>query len=135
MVPLVYSDFTSDPAHPSVPILGLGGKWGVLSGVIAMLIPIENVLSKDEVRQIRDHLDRAAWQDGLKIAGTLASAVKHNLQLEDGTEPAVSLGHHILRRFAANPAFISAALPNRIYPPKFNRPRMAAPTAIMSTAR
>lgn len=86
-----------------------------------MLIPIENVLSKDEVRLFRDHLDRAAWQDGLKTAGTLASAVKRNQQLEDGAEPAVSLGHHILRRLAANPAIISAALPNRIYPPKFNR--------------
>lgn len=86
-----------------------------------MLIPIEKVLSKDEVKQFREHLDRAEWQDGLKTAGTLASAVKHNLQLEDGAEPALSLGNHILRKLAANPAFISAALPNKIYPPKFNK--------------
>ncbi len=86
-----------------------------------MLIPIEKILSKDEVRQFREHLDRAEWRDGLKTAGTLASAVKRNLQLEDGAEPAVSLGHHILRKLAANPAFISAALPNKIYPPKFNK--------------
>jgi PKHD-type hydroxylase len=86
-----------------------------------MLIAIENVLSKDEVRQFREHLDHAEWQDGLKTAGTLASAVKRNLQLEDGVEPAVSLGHHILRKLAAHPAFIAAALPNRIYPPKFNK--------------
>ncbi len=86
-----------------------------------MLIPIYKVLEKDEVRQFREHLDRATWQDGLKTAGTLASAVKRNLQLEDGTEPALSLGQHILRKLAANPAFVSAALPNRIYPPKFNR--------------
>jgi PKHD-type hydroxylase len=86
-----------------------------------MLIAIENVLSKDEVRQFREHLDHAEWQDGLKTAGTLASAVKRNLQLEDSVEPAVSLGHHILRKLAAHPAFIAAALPNRIYPPKFNK--------------
>ncbi len=86
-----------------------------------MLIPIKQVLSKDEVRQFRNHLDAATWQDGLHTAGTLASAVKRNLQLEDGVEPALSLGNHILRKLAANPAFISAALPDRIYPPKFNR--------------
>jgi PKHD-type hydroxylase len=33
----------------------------------------------------------------------------------------LSLGNHILRKLAANTAFISAALPERIYPPKFNR--------------
>lgn len=85
-----------------------------------MLIPIENVLNKDEVQQFRSHLDNAAWQDGLRTAGTLASAVKRNLQLEDGVEPALSLGHRILRKLGDNPAFISAALPARIYPPKFN---------------
>lgn len=86
-----------------------------------MLIPIEGVLSKNEVRQFRAQLDQAEWQDGLKTAGTLASVVKRNLQLDDESEPAILLGNHILRKLACNPAFISAALPRQIYPPKFNR--------------
>ena len=86
-----------------------------------MLIPIQGVLDKPEVQGFREQLDRAVWQDGLKTAGTLARAVKRNLQLEDGAEPAARLGNHILRKLAANPQFISAALPSRIYPPKFNR--------------
>lgn len=86
-----------------------------------MLIPILGVLSKDEVKQFRNHLDQAEWQDGLKTAGTLARAVKRNLQLEDGSPLAVELGNHILRKLGSNPLFISAALPSRIYPPKFNR--------------
>ena len=86
-----------------------------------MLIPIRGVLDEADLRRFREQLDRAEWRDGLETAGTLARAVKRNLQLQDGAEPAVSLGNHILRRLAANPAFISAALPNRIYPPKFNR--------------
>lgn len=88
-----------------------------------MLMPITGVLGKAEVRQFREHLDRAAWQDGLTTAGTLAGAVKRNEQLADGTEPAVGLGNHILRNLAGNATFISAALPDRIYPPKFNRYR------------
>lgn len=86
-----------------------------------MLIPIEGVLSKDEVRQFRQRLDAAEWQDGLKTAGTLARSVKRNLQLEDGSPLAVELGNLILRKLGSNPLFVSAALPNRIYPPKFNR--------------
>lgn len=86
-----------------------------------MLIPIENVLGKDEVREFRARLDQADWQDGLKTAGSLARSVKRNQQLDDGSELAVSLGNHILRRLGNHPAFISAALPGRIYPPKFNR--------------
>lgn len=86
-----------------------------------MLITIENVLSKDEVRQFRQHLDQAAWQDGRGSAGTLARSAKQNMQLDDASEVAVSLGNHILRTLGNHPLFISAALPRKIYPPKFNR--------------
>jgi PKHD-type hydroxylase len=86
-----------------------------------MLITIDNVLSKDEVGQFRGWLDRAEWQDGAATGGSQARRVKHNLQLADGVEPAVSLGNHILRAVASHPLFVSAALPRRIYPPKFNR--------------
>jgi PKHD-type hydroxylase len=86
-----------------------------------MLITIENVLSKDEVRQFRAHLDQAAWQDGAVSAGTLARHVKSNQQLGENAEPAISLGNHLLRKLGADPLFISAALPRKIYPPRFNR--------------
>lgn len=86
-----------------------------------MLITLESVLSKDEVRSFRARLDQADWQSGSATAGTLARNVKQNQQLGDGTELAMSLGQHILRRLGQVPLFISAALPNKIYPPKFNR--------------
>lgn len=86
-----------------------------------MLITMEAVLSKDEVLAFRAQLDQADWQSGAATAGTLARNVKQNQQLADGTELAVSLGQHILRRLGQVPLFISAALPNKIYPPKFNR--------------
>lgn len=86
-----------------------------------MLIPLHGVLNKAEVQHFRAQLDAAEWQDGLKTAGTLARAVKRNEQLADGSPVAVDLGNRILRKLGNNPEFISAALPLRIYPPKFNR--------------
>lgn len=86
-----------------------------------MLITIPNVLSAGEVRQFREHLDNADWQDGINTAGSIARNVKKNQQLDDTKEPAISLGNHILRALAQTPIFVSAALPDRIYPPKFNR--------------
>lgn len=86
-----------------------------------MLIVIEQLLSADEVHKFRTRLDKADWQDGLKTAGTLARAVKRNLQLDDGSALAVELGNQILRKLGNHPQFIAAALPARIYPPKFNR--------------
>ncbi|HEY6644303.1 Fe2+-dependent dioxygenase [Povalibacter sp.] len=86
-----------------------------------MLIAIEKVLDKDEVRQFRARLDAADWQDGAKSAGSLARAQKRNLQIDEKSEIASSLGNHILRRIGTHPLFISAALPCKIYPPRFNR--------------
>lgn len=86
-----------------------------------MLIPIHQLLSKDEVSQFRALLDHADWQDGSKTAGTLSRSIKQNQQLDENSELAISLGNHILRKLGNHPLFISAALPHRIYPPKFNR--------------
>lgn len=86
-----------------------------------MLITIENVLSKDDVHAFRAKLDQADWQDGAHTAGSLARNVKQNQQLADGSDLAVALGQHILRQLGQQPLFISAALPNKVYPPKFNR--------------
>ena len=88
-----------------------------------MAVIIPEVLTRDEVRQFRRKLDRAPWLDGADTAGSLARRVKRNQQLEDGTEPALSLSREILRTLAGNATFISAALPGRIFPPKFNRYR------------
>jgi PKHD-type hydroxylase len=86
-----------------------------------MLIPIPAVLSAAELAEFRQRLADADWQNGLKTAGTLARSVKRNQQLADGSPLAVELGNLILRKLGNHPVFISAALPSRIYPPKFNR--------------
>lgn len=85
-----------------------------------MLITIPQVLDADEVKLFRKRLENAPWRDGAETAGSLARHVKRNLQLDDDSEPARELRHRLLRRLARHPTFISAALPQRIYPPKFN---------------
>jgi len=86
-----------------------------------MLNVIQNLLDKDTVRQFRERLDAAAWIDGRQTAGNVAGKVKQNEQLSDNDPLAVSLGNEILRRLDKNGTFVSAALPLRIHPPKFNR--------------
>ena len=88
---------------------------------MGLIIP--DTLTPDEVGNFRRRLERASWRDGAGTAGSLARRVKHNEQLDDGAEPALSLSRHILHSLAGNATLISAALPERIYPPKFNRYR------------
>ncbi|WP_326540904.1 Fe2+-dependent dioxygenase [Pseudorhodoferax sp.] len=86
-----------------------------------MLLTIDQVLSADEVRQFRAHLDAASWQDGAATAGSVARLVKHNQQLGAQDATGLQLGEHLLRRLGETAHFVSAALPRRIYPPRFNR--------------
>lgn len=86
-----------------------------------MLIVLDTVLTKDEVRQFRQHLDGADWQDGRLTAGEMAHDVKRNQQIPDDAPLAIDLGDHILRALGRNPRFTAAALPRRIFPPRFNR--------------
>lgn len=86
-----------------------------------MLLVIEDVLSKSAVAQMRARLGAANWIDGKANAGTLSREVKQNAQLAENDDLAVSLGNEILRVLGEHPLFISAALPEKIYPPKFNR--------------
>lgn len=86
-----------------------------------MLTVIEGVLTKDEVAQFREHLQRAEWQDGLLTGGTRASGIKQNQQLDEESDLAIQLGNIILKKLGRHPLFLSAALPEKIYPPKFNR--------------
>ena len=88
-----------------------------------MALIITDTLTPDEVRNFRRRLERAPWRDGAETAGSLARRVKHNEQLDDGAEPALSLSRRILHSLAGNATFIPAALPEGIYPPRFNRYR------------
>jgi len=86
-----------------------------------MLLSIPEILSKDEVQQFKQHLLSAPWQDGKLSAGSQAIHVKANQQLDDNAELTRHLSQTLLTRLATHPTFISAVLPNKIFPPKFNQ--------------
>jgi PKHD-type hydroxylase len=86
-----------------------------------MLTVIDRLLDKETVLAFRQRLEHANWLDGRQTAGSVAVNVKQNQQLADNDATAVALGGEILKRLEQTPAFISAALPLRIHPPKFNR--------------
>lgn len=86
-----------------------------------MMLRIPSLLTLDEVRDCRQALEQATWQDGRTTAGSLAVKVKSNLQLPIDSPIAARLGNLILDRLGRNPLFLSAALPLRVLPPRFNR--------------
>lgn len=88
-----------------------------------MLVCIPNVFNAAQVAALRDLLDNAgdAWADGRVSAGYSGAPVKVNQQIDEGAEVALQCQQLILSVLERHPRFISAALPNVVYPPMFNR--------------
>lgn len=86
-----------------------------------MLTCIADVLSKHDVADFRRVMDAQRWEDGRSTAGAQSAEVKRNEQLAPDGDVARSLGKRVLVALAANPLFISSAVPLRIFPPLFNR--------------
>ncbi|MDB6047570.1 MAG: Fe(II)-dependent oxygenase [Pseudomonas sp.] len=85
-----------------------------------MLLHIPGIFSRDEVVRIRAALEQADWADGKITAGFQSAKAKHNLQLPEGHSLAVEVGAALIERLWANPLFMSAALPRKIFPPLLN---------------
>jgi PKHD-type hydroxylase len=88
-----------------------------------MFLRIAKVLSEEQLATVRSSLnsESAPWVDGRATAGHQGAPVKHNLQLDEGSPMARELGNFVLAQLERNAQFISAVLPNKVYPPMFNR--------------
>ena len=86
-----------------------------------MLLHIPQVLTPEQVAQFRDKLASAAWADGRVTAGYQSGKAKDNAQLPENDPVARELGALVLEALARNSTCFSAALPQRVYPPLFNR--------------
>ncbi|NBD21248.1 Fe2+-dependent dioxygenase [Aquabacterium fontiphilum] len=86
-----------------------------------MLLSIPDVLSLDDVRNVRTLLDQGVWRDGRATAGGQAIHAKQNEQLRTDSDAAQAAQEQVLQALQRSALFFSAALPNRIFPPQFNR--------------
>ena len=86
-----------------------------------MLLSIPEVLTTEQVAEIRQVLTQADWVDGRITAGHQSARAKDNMQLPEDHPEAARLGEMILAALGQNALFISAALPLRVFPPLFNR--------------
>jgi PKHD-type hydroxylase len=86
-----------------------------------MLLRIPQVLSPDELAQCRNRLATAVWGDGRVTAGFQSAKAKDNLQLAQDSAEARELGALVVGALERSPLFISAALPNHVFPPLFNK--------------
>lgn len=86
-----------------------------------MLLSIPDVLTREQVAQAREILEKAEWVDGKVTAGHQSAQAKNNMQIPENSPAAKQLGEMILGALGKNPLFLSAALPLKVFPPLFNR--------------
>ncbi|CAH2919903.1 MAG: PKHD-type hydroxylase YbiX [uncultured Paraburkholderia sp.] len=88
-----------------------------------MIVSIPDVFTPADAAAMRAHLEAAAdaWVDGRATAGYQGASVKRNQQIAEGSPIALEMGDRIIAALERHPLFISAALPNKVYPPLFNR--------------
>jgi len=88
-----------------------------------MLACIPNVLNAQQLAEVQALLAGAgdAWVDGRVTAGYQGAPVKYNQQLNERASATLECQRIIVGALERLPLFISAALPNIIYPPMFNR--------------
>lgn len=85
------------------------------------MVVIENMLSAEEVALYRQVLKELPWQDGKSTAMGMAASVKQNNQADPTDKRVKQLSNEVLARIGSTPKLVSAALPQRIFPPVFNR--------------
>ena len=86
-----------------------------------MMLHIPEVLTKPQVAELRRVIDAADWTDGNATSGTQSALAKRNQQLPEGSHAAKIAGERILDALSRSPLFVTAALPQTVFPPLFNR--------------
>jgi len=86
-----------------------------------MLIAVPQLLSTDQLAEVRQLVGEGRWEDGGSTAGRQSQLAKRNLQLAASCPKAARARAIITDALSKNGLFLPAALPDRIFPPLFNR--------------
>ena len=79
------------------------------------------LLDADSLRHAQSLLASATWTDGRATAGEQAAQVKYNEQLPPDSEAAGALSALVVAALDRSAVFLAAALPRKVFPPRFNR--------------
>jgi PKHD-type hydroxylase len=86
-----------------------------------MLLQIPSVLDAAELNRLRADLSGATFEDGAATAGLAAKSAKRNLQARPDNDVTRKCSRMVLEALNRNALFFSAALPQRVHGPIFNR--------------
>lgn len=86
-----------------------------------MRLIVKNVLTPDELSQVRTIIGAAAWVPGRESAGKQAVDIKNNEQIPHDCDAALAVRNLVLRGLDRHSTFFSATLPRRVFPPRVNR--------------
>ncbi|MDX5152305.1 MAG: hypothetical protein R3188_07495, partial [Acidiferrobacterales bacterium] len=78
-----------------------------------MLVEIKNLLSKEQLKNIQEHLKKAEFIDGRLSAGSAATRVKHNQELGQGGQVVDYLNSIVMNALVAHPVYQAAVMPYR----------------------
>ena len=86
----------------------------------------DQLLNSEQLDAIRKTLDKEdlCWEDGKKTAGTHASLVKNNLQLDRNSEVSIKLSQLIKKIILSNQLIKSFALPKKIHGTIFSKSKI-----------
>ena len=75
------------------------------------------ILNQEEIQVLIENLNKGdnLWEDGKKTAGSQASKVKHNLQLNRNSETSKKLAQVIINKMISSPLIKSFAIPKLIH--------------------
>ena len=86
-----------------------------------MMLRVPQVLTRDEIAEVRGLVDGGDWTDGNATSGHQSALAKRNRQLPEESRAAADAGRIVLDALGRSALFVAAALPLKVYPPLFNR--------------
>lgn len=84
-----------------------------------MLITIPEVLDNKELAVVRDYITRANFVDGKLSAGSEASSVKNNSEMQTSDQAMAQLNNLVMGNLVKHPVYLAAALPAKIAAPYY----------------
>jgi len=88
-----------------------------------MLVEIRNLLSPEQLQNIRQHLEKGEFVDGRLSAGSAASKVKNNQELSQAGQLTDYLNNLVMGTLLAHPTYQAAVMPFRVASPFYARYR------------